>query len=132
MENAKILIVDDDPDLTVVLKTVLEGESYVVDTAPGRAEAMEKLRADKPDLLLLDVMMATWSDGFEMARDIRKNPEFKDMPIIMLTGVEQRTGIGFKSTAGDPEWLPVDGFLDKPVEPHVLIAEVKKVMSNKP
>ena len=132
MENAKILIVDDDPDLTVVLKTVLEGESYVVDTAPGRAEGMEKIQADKPDLLLLDVMMATWSDGFEMARDIRKNPEYKDMPIIMLTGVEQRTGIGFKSSAGDPEWLPVDGFLDKPVEPHVLIAEVKKVLSGKP
>ncbi len=132
MENAKILIVDDDPDLTVVLKTVLEGESYVVDTAPGRAEGMEKLRVDKPDLLILDVMMATWSDGFEMARDIRKNPEYKDMPVIMLTGVEQRTGIGFKSSAGDPEWLPVDGFLDKPVEPHVLIAEVKKVLSDKP
>jgi CheY-like chemotaxis protein len=131
MENTKILIVDDDPDLTVVLKTVLEGESYVVDTAPGRAEGMEKIQADKPDLLLLDVMMATWSDGFEMARDIRKNPEFKDMPIIMLTGVEQRTGIGFKSTAGDPEWLPVDGFLDKPVEPQVLLAEVKKLLSDK-
>ena len=132
MENTKILIVDDDPDLTVVLKTVLEGESYVVDTAPGRAEGMEKIQVDKPDLLLLDVMMATWSDGFEMARDIRKNPEYKDMPIIMLTGVEQRTGIGFKSSAGDPEWLPVDGFLDKPVEPHVLIAEVKKVLSGRP
>ena len=132
MENAKILIVDDDPDFTVVLKTVLEGESYVVDTAPGRAEGMEKIQAKRPDLLLLDVMMDTWSDGFEMARDVRKNPEYKDMPIIMLTGVEQRTGIGFKSTAGDPEWLPVDGFLDKPVEPHVLIAEVKKVLSGKP
>jgi len=132
MENTKILIVDDDPDFTVVLKTVLEGESYAVDTAPGRAEGMEKIQAEKPDLLLLDVMMDTWSDGFEMARDIRKNPEYKDMPIIMLTGVEQRTGIGFKSTAGDPEWLPVDGFLDKPVEPHVLIAEVKKVLSGKP
>ncbi len=131
MENTKILIVDDDPDLTVVLKTVLEGESYVVDTAPGRAEGMEKIQAGRPDLLLLDVMMATWSDGFEMARDIRKNLEYKDMPIIMLTGVEQRTGIGFKSSAGDPEWLPVDGFLDKPVEPDTLIAEVEKLLSEK-
>jgi CheY-like chemotaxis protein len=132
MAETKILIVDDDPDLTVVLKTVLEGENYVVDSAPGRAEGMEKLQAEKPDLLLLDVMMATWSDGFEMAREIRKNPDYKDMPNIMLTGVEQRTGIGFKSTAGDPEWLPVDAFLDKPVEPQVLIAEVKKVLSDKP
>jgi CheY-like chemotaxis protein len=93
---------------------------------------MAKLKAGKPDLLILDVMMAGWSDGFEMARELRKNPEYKEMPIIMLTGVEQRTGIGFKSTAGDPEWLPVDAFLDKPVEPQVLLAEVRKLLSDKP
>ncbi len=131
MENAKILIVDDDPDFTVVMKTVLEGEQYNVVTAPTRAEGMERIEADKPDLVILDVMMSTWSDGFEMARDLKKNPQYKDTPIIMLTGVEQRTGIGFKSTAGDPEWLPVDGFLDKPVEPNVLLAEVKKLLPEK-
>ncbi|MHC4370968.1 MAG: response regulator [Planctomycetota bacterium] len=131
MENAKILIVDDDPDFVVVMKTVLEGEKYTVDTAPGKTEALEKLRAGKPDLLILDVMMNTWSDGFEMARDLRKNPDYKDIPIIMLSGVEQRTGIEFKSTAGDSEWLPVDAFLDKPVESKVLLAEVEKLLSNK-
>ncbi|MHC4119433.1 MAG: response regulator [Planctomycetota bacterium] len=131
MENAKILIVDDDPDFVVVMKTVLEGEKYTVDTAPGKTEALEKLRAGKPDLLILDVMMNTWSDGFEMARDLRKNPDYKDIPIIMLTGVEQRTGIEFKSAAGDSEWLPVDAFLDKPVESKVLLAEVEKLLSNK-
>ena len=132
MEKANILIVDDDPDFAVMMKTVLEGDNHTVDTAPGRAEGMAKLEADKPDLLILDVMMAGWSDGFEMARELRKNPEYKEMPIIMLTGVEQRTGIGFKSTAGDPEWLPVDAFLDKPVEPQVLLAEVRKLVSDKP
>jgi CheY-like chemotaxis protein len=131
MENAKILIVDDDPDFTVVMKTVLEGERYNVITASTRAEGMERITAEKPDLVILDVMMSTWSDGFEMARELKKNPEYKDTPIIMLTGVEQRTGIGFKSTAGDPEWLPVDGFLDKPVEPKVLLAEVKKLLPQK-
>lgn len=131
MENAKILIVDDDPDFTVMMKTVLEGEQYNVITASTRAEGMERISADKPDLVILDVMMSTWSDGFEMARELKKNPEHKDTPIIMLTGVEQRTGIGFKSTAGDPEWLPVDGFLDKPVEPKVLLAEVKKLLPEK-
>ncbi|TKJ36625.1 MAG: response regulator [Planctomycetes bacterium B3_Pla] len=131
MENAKILIVDDDPDFRVVMKTVLEGEQYNVVTASTRAEGMERISADKPDLVILDVMMSTWSDGFEMARELKKNPDYKDTPIIMLTGVEQRTGIGFKSTAGDPEWLPVDGFLDKPVEPKVLLAEVKKLLPQK-
>lgn len=132
MENARILIVDDDPDFAVMMKVALEGDKHIVDTAPGRAEGMKKLKTDKPDLLILDVMMAGWSDGFEMARELRKNPEFKDMPILMLTGVEQRTGIEFKSTAGDPEWLPVDAFLDKPVEPQVLLAEVRKLLSAKP
>ena len=131
MENAKILIVDDDPDFTVVMKTILEGEQYNVITASTRAEGMERITAEKPDLVILDVMMSTWSDGFEMARELKKNPDYKDTPIIMLTGVEQRTGIGFKSTAGDPEWLPVDGFLDKPVEPKVLLAEVKKLLPRK-
>ena len=131
MENTKILIVDDDPDFTMFMKTVLEEEQYTVVTAPDRTEGMERIEADKPDLVILDVMMSTWSDGFEMARELKKNPEYEDMPIVMLTGVEQRTGIGFKSTAGDPEWLPVDGFLDKPVEPQVLLAEVKKLLSDK-
>ena len=131
MENAKILIVDDDPDFTVVMKTVLEGDQYNVITASTRAEGMERITTEKPDLVILDVMMSTWSDGFEMARELKKNPDYKDTPIIMLTGVEQRTGIGFKSTAGDPEWLPVDGFLDKPVEPKVLLAEVKKLLPEK-
>lgn len=131
MENTKILIVDDDPDFTMFMKTVLEDEQYTVVTAPDRTEGMERIEADKPDLVILDVMMSTWSDGFEMARELKKNPKYEDMPIVMLTGVEQRTGIGFKSTAGDPEWLPVDGFLDKPVEPQVLLAEVKKLLSDK-
>ena len=52
----------------------------------------------------------------------------KDIPILMMTGVQDKTGIDFKSTAGDPTWCPVDGFLDKPVEPDVLLAEVKKLL----
>jgi hypothetical protein len=53
------------------------------------------------------------------------------MPVLMLTAVENKTGIDFKSTAGDPVWLPVDVFLDKPVEPDILLSEVKKLLSNK-
>ena len=132
MENGNILIVDDDPDFAVMMKVALEGDNHTVDTAGGRAEGMEKLKAAKPDLLILDVMMAGWSDGFEMARELKKDPQYKDLPIIMLTGVEQRTGIDFKSAAGDPEWLPVDVFLDKPVEPKTLLAEVRKLLSRKP
>jgi CheY-like chemotaxis protein len=131
MANAKIMIVDDDPDYINVVKTILEREQYTVITAGDKTEGMEKIRAEKPDLAILDVMMHAWQDGFEMSRQLKKDPQFKNMPVLMLTAVENRTGIGFKSTAGDPTWLPVDVFLDKPVEPDVLLSEVKKLLSNK-
>ena len=131
MENAKILIVDDDLDLTKALQVILESENYTVVTAADRAEGMEKIRTDKPDLVLLDVMMSTWSDGFEMSRELKKDPQFKDIPILILTAVQNRSGIDFKSTAGDPTWCPVDGFLDKPVKPDILLAEIKKLLSKK-
>ena len=131
MENAKILIVDDDLDFTKALQTTLESQRYTVLTAADKMEGMGKIKAEKPDLLILDVMMSTWQDGFEMARELKKDPEFKDILILMLTGVKERSGIEFKSTAGDPTWCPVDGFLDKPVESDILLAEVEKLLSQK-
>ncbi len=131
MANAKIMIVDDDPDYIKVIRAILESEQYTVVTAGDKIEGMEKIRAEKPDLAILDVMMHAWQDGFEMSRQLKKDPQLKNMPVLMLTAVENRTGISFKSTAGDPTWLPVDVFLDKPVEPDVLLSEVKKLLSNK-
>jgi CheY-like chemotaxis protein len=128
MEQAKIVIVDDDQDIRNSLQAILEGNQYTVITAANKAEGMEKIRAENPDLAMLDVMMETWQDGFEMARELKKDPNFKDMPILMLTGIKDKTGIDFKSSAGDPTWLPVDGYLEKPVEPNILLAEVAKLL----
>ncbi len=131
MEKAKILIVDDDLDLANAMRVILESRQYTVITAADKAGGMELIRTEKPDLLILDVIMSTWSDGFEMARELKKRSELKDMPILMLTGVKDKTGIDFKSSAGDPTWLPVDAFLDKPVESETLLAEVEKLLSNR-
>ncbi len=131
MENPKILIVDDDVDHTKSIQIILESNQYSVVTASDRNEGMEKAKLEKPDLFILDVMMSTWHDGFEMSRELKKDPQFKDIPILILTAVKERTGLGFKSTAGDPEWLPVDGFLDKPVEPENLLSEVTSILSGK-
>ena len=129
MEGVKILIVDDDMDITDSLKAILEDQRFSVVTAADRFKGMEKFKTESPDLVILDVMMATWQDGFEMAREIRSDPEFKEIPILMLTGVKDKSGIDFKSTAGDPTWLPVDSFLDKPVDAEVLVAEVEKLLA---
>ncbi len=128
MENAKILIVDDDLDLSKALQATLESREYTVITAPSREEGMNKIRAEEPDLIILDIMMDTWEDGFEMARELKKTSQYSEIPILMLTAVKDRTGIDFKSTAGDPTWCPVNGFLDKPTEPDVLLAEVEKLL----
>ena len=130
MEKAKIMIVDDDADYIYVVKTLLEREQYTVVTAGDKKEGMEKIRTEKPDLAILDVMMDVWNDGFEMSRQLKRDTRFKNMPVLMLTAVENKTGIDFKSTAGDPLWLPVDAFLSKPVEPQTLLAKVKILLSN--
>ena len=132
MKNTKkIVVVDDDQDIRDSLQAILEGNQYTVVTAADKTEVMEKIKTEKPDLVILDVMMSTWEDGFEMSRDLKKDPQFKNMPILMLTGVKGKTGIDFKSTAGDPTWCPVDGFLDKPVEPDILVEEIEKLLSKK-
>ncbi|MBN1456369.1 MAG: response regulator [Sedimentisphaerales bacterium] len=129
MAKARILIVDDDGDLVAAIKIVLEGSGYEVITAFDREEGMGKLKEQKPDLMILDVMMTAWQDGFEMAREVKKDDQFKDTPILMLSGVGDKTGMDFKSESGDEEWLPVDVFLDKPVKSDVLLAEVEKLLS---
>ena len=131
MKSPKILIVDDDIDHTKSIQVILESEDYSVVTACDKNEGMEKIKLEKPDLIILDVMMTTWHDGFEMSRELKKDAEFKEIPILMLTAVKERTGLGFKSTAGDPEWLPVDGYLDKPVEPEYLLSEIENLLSGK-
>ena len=129
MENAKIVVVDDDQDIRDSLQVILQGKQYRVITAADKTQGMETIKTEKPDLAILDVMMSTWEDGFEMARELKKEPEFKDMPILMLTGVRKQTGIDFKSTAGDPTWCPVEGFLEKPVNPDTLLSEVERLLS---
>ena len=128
MAKAKILVTDDDKDIRDSLQAILESRDYAVVTAADKTEGLEKIKAEKPDLMILDVMMTTWQDGFEMARELKNDPEYKNIPILMLTGVKEKTGIDFKSSAGDETWNPVDGFLEKPIQPDVLLAEIEKLL----
>jgi len=128
MVEAKVLIVDDDQDVSKAIKAILNSEGYVVSCAGGSEEGMKMLESQQPDIVILDVMMSTSSEGFDMARVLRKNSRYKNIPILMLTAIKQKTGFDFKPSAGDPEWLPVDEFLDKPIEPDLLLAKVKALL----
>ncbi|MFC1764419.1 response regulator [Planctomycetota bacterium] len=129
MAEGKILVTDDDPEIRDTLKALLEARGYSVVTAANRDEGMEAMARERPNLAILDVMMESWQDGFEMSRELKQDLELKDIPILMLTGVREETGFDFKSSAGDPAWLPVDAFLEKPVEPKTLFSQVEELLS---
>lgn len=131
MENAKIIVVDDDPGIRDSLQTILTSHQYTVITAADRNEGMDKIKTEKPDLLILDIMMSSWLDGLDMSKTLKHDQQFKDMPILMLTGVKEKTIFDFRPRAGGPDWCSVDAYLDKPVEPDVLLAEIEKLLSKK-
>lgn len=128
MGQGRILIIDDDPDITEAMTVVLANRGYEVESAADGSEGMEKLKANRPDVIILDVMMRTRQEGFELSRGLKSNAEYKDIPILMLTAVKDKTGLDFKTTAGDESWLPVEGFLDKPVKPDVLLEKVESLV----
>ena len=129
MAQGRILIIDDDPDITEAMTVVLENRGYEVRRASDGAEGMEQLKQAKPDLIILDVMMRTSQEGFELSRELKSNAQYRDIPILMLTGVKQKTGLDFKTEAGDQSWLPVEEFLDKPVRPSVLLDKVQDLLA---
>lgn len=129
MSTKKILIVDDDSDITYTMQMILESHGYQVDSAVNSAAARSKMEEDRPDLIILDVMMDTMHEGFDFDRELKHHPDYKDIPVLMLTAVKERFGLDFKAEAGDQEWLPVEEFLDKPVKPAVLLEKVEKLLS---
>ena len=128
MDPKKILIVDDDPDITEAMMVVLETGNYAVTSASNSADADEAIAQSTPDLIILDVMMDSPREGFVFSRKLKDNPDTKDVPILMITSVKEKVGIDFKSEAGDDSWLPVQDFLDKPVQPDVLLAKVAELI----
>jgi len=128
MGQGRILVIDDDPDITEAMTVVLENKGYEVQSALDGTEGMERLKQSRPDLIVLDVMMRTSQEGFDLSRELKHNPDYKDIPILMLTAVKQKTGLDFKTEAGDESWLPVEEFLDKPVKPDVLLEKVESLL----
>lgn len=123
----KILIIDDDIDLVEAMRLTLENAGFEVIDAQDGQKGLEKIEKEKPDLVLLDVMMETQDEGFHIAYQIRNNEETADLPIIMLTAVGAETGFSFDKEK-DEDFLPVDEFIEKPVNPDTLIEYVKKSM----
>jgi CheY-like chemotaxis protein len=165
MNKKKILVVDDEVDVLDALSLILETEGYKVITSDNKKEAFKLAKAALPDLAILDVMMATHYEGFELAKDLVNDPECKDIPILMHTSIEVfitnnesvremaaefrqdpnfrelqvilvkddvtgNAGIDYRTEDGKTVWVPVDGFIKKPVVPEKLLEEVKLLVGD--
>jgi CheY-like chemotaxis protein len=131
MSTKKILIIDDDPDLRLALRLPLESAGYTIAEAENPSAATALISGVTPDLIILDVMMDTATAGFQFALDVHNaEPKselypFRTTPIIMLTAIHTTTPLRF---APDADYLPVETFLEKPVEPEVLLAKVRELI----
>ncbi len=131
MSDPIILIVDDDPDFVEITKAILETKQYQVRSAQDPDEGFAKLEEEIPDLLILDVMMGRGAGGFVLARKIRKDSRFDHVPILMLTSMTEQTGFDIPGERISDKFLPVDDYIEKGIEPHVLLEKVEQQLAKK-
>jgi CheY-like chemotaxis protein len=117
---AKILVVDDDADFVEAAATLLKAKGHAVIQGFNGDEGYKKAKSEKPDVMLLDVMMAHDSEGFEISRKLKEDPATKDLPVIIVTGIKKAKGLPF-SFEPDGDWLPVTSVLEKPIKPDELL-----------
>ncbi len=163
MTSKKILVVDDDIDVINIIETILTNEGYTVVTANDKVEGWKKMQSEKPDLAILDVMMTTHFEGFEMAKQIIESPEFKNVPVLIQTSIDVlqtnqqdvvrmaheyrksmssrdidvlllenvdtgKAGIDYLAEDGKSVFIPVNGFIKKPVDSKKLLPAIAKLL----
>ncbi len=121
----KVLIIDDDADFVESIVNLLEARGYQVESASNGKEGVEKAKADAPDLIILDVMMTTKDEGFNVARQLNEIEGVKGTPVVMVTGVRKEMNLPF-GFEPDQTWLPVKEVLEKPVRPDALLKAVEE------
>ncbi len=127
----KILVVDDDPDILEAISMILESQGYKVVTARDGVEGLANLKAEKPDLLILDLLMPKM-DGFAVCKELQdpRWAKYKDMPILILTSVREEASRRRYELETGLE-LDVDDYVEKPVSPDTLLERVGRLIKRK-
>jgi CheY-like chemotaxis protein len=122
----KILVVDDDPIYVKSTRAILESHGYQVDSAENGEEALAKMGQEKPDLVLLDVMMDWVLEGVTISQEMMSQRELQPIPIIMVTSIRDSE---YRGTFPQDQYLHINSWLDKPCPPDKLVAEVKRTLA---
>ena len=128
MAKAKILVVDDDPDFVEAMRLTLVPNGYDVVSASSGDEGLARVRTDRPDLVILDVIMSSVLDGLNMSRRMQESAEHKKTPILMVTSI---ANTDYAALFPTDEYISIDGFLSKPVAPDVLLQRVGELLGRK-
>lgn len=123
---AKILVVDDEPDMVEMIKAALEGAAYQVIAAYDGQEGVEKAKSEKPDAIILDIMMPV-KDGFTACKELKGDPACRDIPVLILTGVSDHFADSRYAKSMGLE-LDAEDYIDKPIDPKVLLARLQKLL----
>jgi len=123
MAKKTVIVIDDDPDVLEATKVILESAGFAVVTALTGQEGLSRVREGGIDCIILDVMMANDTEGFHVAQELKADGKTARIPIIMLTSISKKTGFEF-SPATDKDFMPVELFLEKPVDPKRLVQAV--------
>ena len=118
-----ILVVDDDPDFLEFIRIVLESTAYHVVTAVTVENGLEVMRQQRPDLVIVDVMISYILDGLSLVRKMQEDAALKDIPLIMISAIVSAEDLG-----GLPSSPSADAFMTKPVDPAELLSEVQRLI----
>ncbi len=127
-EKKRLLMIDDDPDFVAGIRSILEGADYKVNVAYNPKDGFEALQNNPPDLLLLDIMMGRGAEGVMLARKLRKDPELREIPVLIITGIREQIAFLFPGEPVHPRFVPVDELVEKPVEPQFLLDRVSALL----
>ncbi len=130
-KQAKILVVDDDPDIIEAIRAVLEGHSHQVVTARDGEEGLGKLKEEKPDLMILDLLMPKM-DGFAVLKELQdpRRSKYSNIPILILTSIREDVSRRRYELETGLE-LDVDDYVEKPIDPHTLVQRVEKLLEKR-
>jgi CheY-like chemotaxis protein len=128
---ANILLIDDDPDIVDSLTMILEGNGHQVSVKGDTDDIVEGVMKVNPDIIILDIMFPEDPQaGFTAARELEKNEKVRDIPVLLLSAVNQRSNMSFGFSDADisDDFMPVEAFIEKPVEPAVLLAKIGELL----
>lgn len=126
---AKILVVDDDPDFVRLTQRILQSKGYEVVTAASGQQALEVMRKEKPDLVLLDIMMSYILDGLDVSREMAQDPQLRGVPVIIVTALTGARAQGVMPAGS--EYILVDEWIHKPIDPDMLLARIEDALKGK-